>query len=435
MADGAPRREPASVNQRVLHLMEHYRGRRGGLNNPVLYRMPGRCDLLAFGEAVGQLSSRHEALRTTFTGRGQRLTQLIHDQLPAEITTLDLSEADDPVALAQQALGSALSTPIDVANAPVNWLVLQRADDHLICATVHHLATDGWSNELIARDAQVLYLSALGDRDQQLPPVQWQYPDFARWQRDQLEGTAGNRHRDYWQRQLDGAHSPFIARQEGQPDQVGVGLADAVRFTVDAGLTERLKELAAAERTTLFTVLLAVFEGRLYAETGDTDISVATLFANRTRPELASTVGCVSTMGVLRTRLGPEPTMREAIRGARATVLSALGHQGYPLQLLPSNTISTVSGRADDVVFQMLPSVAKADLMDVEIEALLTQDRRGARFKLEVILAEESGRLAGTVRYALGSFERDWASAFATAYLRQAASAVTSPDEVISREG
>ncbi|MGA8113366.1 MAG: condensation domain-containing protein [Actinocatenispora sp.] len=432
MVDTPTRSEPASVSQRVLQLMERYRGRHGGLNNPVLYQLAGRCDVAAFERAVAALAARHEALRTTFAGWGQRLSQQVHDQLPADITVVDVAGRANPVAAAREALGTALSTSLDLTVTPIRWLVLQRRDDHLVCANVHHLATDGWSNDLIARDMRVLYHRETGAGTDELPPVDWQYADFARWQRERLDGPAGARHRQFWQQQLADARSPVIPRRTVVPAE-RTGRAQAVHFGISPGLTGRLQQLATEQRTTLFTVMLSVFSAYLYAESGQTDVAVATLLANRKQRELGNTVGCFSTLAVLRTRLGDEPTFLDVVRGTRSTVLSALTHQEYPLQLLPPNVIGTDTGRADDVVFQMLPTVTRDDSLGDTVDGLFSEDRRGARFDLEIILAAQGDGLAGSVRYAVDKFDPDWAPTFAETYARCAEDAVNAPDKPIER--
>lgn len=424
MTDTATRTEAASVSQRVLHLMEHYRGGAGGLNNPVMYLEPGRCDPAAFGRAVRELAARHEALRTTFTGRGQRLTQLIHDELALEVTVMDAAAAPDPPTATRQAVRAALSTSLDLAVAPARFLVVQRATDYLVCGVIHHLATDGWSNNLLVRDLRALYRGAGAE----LPPVGWQYRDFASWQRDRLTGPTGERHREYWQRTLAGGHGLAL----GYRADTGATGTGHVRFGIDAATTGRLRELAAAAHTTLFAVLLSVFQARVYAESAQRDISVATLFANRRR-ETANTVGCLSTLAILRTRLPELATFRDVLASTRATLLSALPHQEYPLQLLPSTLLATDSGRADDVVFQMLPAAGGTeDPLGDQAEVLVPEDGRAPRFDLEVILAPDGDGLAGSVRYAAGRVDPHWIAAFCDGFRRSAIGACDQTDVVLA---
>ena len=75
--------------------MDHHRGGHGALNCPLIVRLDGPLDRAALQSALDALGRRHEALRTTFAGRGPRLRQLIHDEpLPLPIALVDLSGED-----------------------------------------------------------------------------------------------------------------------------------------------------------------------------------------------------------------------------------------------------------------------------------------------------------------------------------------------------
>ena len=75
---------PASVGQRLLWLMDHYRGDGNALNEQVLMRIEGRCDTGIVHEAVQRLSARHGSLRTSFADRGSRLSQVSHSEAAAK---------------------------------------------------------------------------------------------------------------------------------------------------------------------------------------------------------------------------------------------------------------------------------------------------------------------------------------------------------------
>src|SRR4051812_20474745 len=57
---------PASVGQRLLWLMDHYRGQHNSFNEQVLWHLREPCDVDALRVAVQRLHDRHESLRTTF---------------------------------------------------------------------------------------------------------------------------------------------------------------------------------------------------------------------------------------------------------------------------------------------------------------------------------------------------------------------------------
>ena len=72
----------------------------------------------------------------------------------------------------------------------------------------------------------------------------------------------------------------------------------------------------------------------LYGYTGQEDLCVATLVANRTRRETEGLIGLLVNTVLLRTDLGGNPTCREVLQRVRATTLAAYAHQDLPFEEL-----------------------------------------------------------------------------------------------------
>jgi non-ribosomal peptide synthetase component F len=79
---------------------------------------------------------------------------------------------------------------------------------------------------------------------------------------------------------------------------------------------------------------LAAFKILLYGYTGQEDVRVATLVANRTRRETEGMIGLFVNTVILRTNLGGNPTGREVLQRVRATTLAAYAHQDLPFEEL-----------------------------------------------------------------------------------------------------
>ena len=198
------REVPASIGQRLLWLLDHYRGRVGQLNEQLVWRIRGPLDTGALEEAVDALCRRHETLRTSFAVRGRRLLQVIHDPRPLELVRVDRSDAADRDAAVDELAFEEGSAEIDATVWPVR-VSLWRFDDrdHLFCLNVHHLAIDGVSLELLARDLAGFYNRAVG-APAELPEIGWQYAEWSEWQRARLESGEAARLQEHWARRLEG---------------------------------------------------------------------------------------------------------------------------------------------------------------------------------------------------------------------------------------
>jgi non-ribosomal peptide synthetase component F len=101
-----------------------------------------------------------------------------------------------------------------------------------------------------------------------------------------------------------------------------------------SALVEALKGLSHREGSTLFMTCLAAFKMLLYGYTGQEDVRLATLVANRTRRETEGIIGLFVNTVILRTDLGGNPTSREVLQRVRATTLAAYTRQDLPFEEL-----------------------------------------------------------------------------------------------------
>src|SRR5262252_10662401 len=70
---------------------------------------------------------------------------------------------------------------------------------------MHHIISDGWSMQVLARELGRLYSAALNGTPARLPELRLQYADYAVWQREWLQGERLARHLAYWKEKLAGA--------------------------------------------------------------------------------------------------------------------------------------------------------------------------------------------------------------------------------------
>lgn len=428
-----PRVAPASAGQRLLWLMEHYRGGAGTLNSPALCGLTGPLDAMALRAALAQLVRRHATLRTTFSGSGHELVQLIHEPRPVPVAEVDLRATADARAALNRALVDELRTRVDAEDWPVRVTLYRLGEsDHVLCVNIHHFMTDGWSTGIIVRELAQIYAQAAAGAAVELPPAGWSYARFVEFQRELMASPVWREHQDYWCRQLAGVRFcelPGSTRRVG-PDRRRTEIEP---FEVAEDIVSPLNGVARAERATIFPVMLAVFYALMRDRTGSLDLAVASLFANRTRPEVRDAVGFFANMVVLRASLPERGSFRDIVRAARATVVQAMTHQEVPYQMVPLSAVGGGRSRAEDLMFQMLPApLHSSRAAGVEIRQLLPPDGLASRFDLEFVLVpRDGGGFDGMALYAADRFERAWVRGLACDYIRLAAALAGDPDAAV----
>jgi Condensation domain len=431
------RAEPASPGQRLLWIMDRYRGGNGMMGVPLLYRLRGRLDEGALAGAVAGVSRRHEALRTTFGMRRRALHQFIHEP-GATVAThriTDLRGAPDPERAVATQVREFLRADLDTASSPLATALWRLGpEDQVLVLNIHHLVTDAWSNMLISRDLAALYTAAVRGTPAMLPAVGWQQADFVRWQARHLAGGALTRHQAYWNDELRGAALPKLPDRRDQAGNRGRPTPGALMshewFALPADLITSLRATAREQRCTLFTLLLAAMLATLRELTGQDDVSIGSIFANRAQPQARQTVGFLANMVVVRSRTPATAAHVTTLAGVRRSALGALGHEELPFLSIPFGTMAgteapATRGRPEDVVFHMLAVPPDAGFGEIRFDGLDTEplripDGMGNRFDLEVLIVPSRHGLDGVVRYTAERFEASYIRRFAATYLAAA---------------
>ena len=198
---------------------------------------------------------------------------------------------------------------------------------------MHHIVSDGWSLGVMLREFNVLYDSFSRGAASPLPPLPIQYADYSEWQREWLQGEVLERQLDYWRKQLAGHET--LSLPTDRPHSAKPTLAGAMETSrLPEPLLSKLKLLSDQQGVTLFMTLLAGFEILLYRYTGQTDISVGSAIANRSRQELEPLIGFFVNTLVLRTDFAGNPSFSDLLRRVGEATLGAFSNQDVPFEKL-----------------------------------------------------------------------------------------------------
>ncbi|GGN03906.1 hypothetical protein GCM10011609_48810 [Lentzea pudingi] len=193
----------------------------------------------------------------------------------------------------------------------------------MLVLAMHHILTDGWSMGVIADELTAAYAG------QEVPAPAVQYADVAAWQRTRSFAAD----EEYWAGQLAGLRPVDLPADRPRPP-VRTSAGDAHRFTVDAATVQRLGELAAGHRASLFMVLVAAVQVLVARYSGAGDVAVGTARSGRNRVETERLVGFFVNTVVLRSRITEQRSFTDLLREVRSTVLDAFAHDELPFQRL-----------------------------------------------------------------------------------------------------
>lgn len=380
-------RFPVALSQEGM--VWHERFAPGCQNLPGLARrLRGPLDVEALRGALDEIVRRQAALRTTVEVCDGRPVQVVHPHRSLDLPVHDMGDLppDEREAEVERLVVEAGRRPFDLVTGPLfaPRLVRLAADDHVLVIRTHHLVFDDWSVGVFRRELRALYTAfARGDASP-LPEPSVGFAPAVQRQRRRLAGPAGGRELAFWRGELDGA--PLTTqlpvddphRSRGSPQAAGQPVTTTVPPDVHAGL----REVARHHRATVFMAALTAFGVLVQRYTGQDDLLLTTVVANRNRAELEGLVGCFTKKVPLRLRLDGDPTFTEALTRTRTALLGALTHQdvAFPTVIQdvlggPAAAHGLVSHPA--VMFQGVTPEQELDLPGLDTRGFQTSTRVG----------------------------------------------------------
>ncbi|MBO2458317.1 non-ribosomal peptide synthetase [Actinomadura violacea] len=424
-------RLPLSAQQRQLWFLNRLDPDSTEYLIPMVLRLRGPLDAAALGAAWARLTARHEVLRTRFDLDGAEPVQLIDPPGPAPaVEDVPGGTAEHRAARALEIAAAEASTPFDLAAEPPARPRLLRIadDDHLFCLIVHHIAFDGMSQHVLARDLTALYRAeTLGTP---LPPApRVQYADYAAWQLSRRDDAAVTRDLAYWRTELAGLEPLEPPADHARPAvRDWRGAAAPVPFTPE--LSRRVRETARERGTTPFAVLLTGFHALLSRYTGRTDIAVGTPVSGR-REELDALIGDFVGSVVLRARWTGAPGFGDLLDAARPRVAAALDHAGVPFERL-ADELAPERDLSRTPLFQVAFALHDAGPVPLDLPAVRVEPVelpwRTAKFDLTLQVEATADGFRGQLEYGTALFEAATVERMAGHYVRLLGAALERPD-------
>ncbi len=410
-ASRAPGIFPLSFAQQRLWFLNQYEPESPEYNIPQGFRIVGPLRPALLARAVDAVVARHEVLRTTFTAVDGEPRQIVAERLRIALPLIDLAAwpTAEREARAREIAVAEARRPFDLSAGPLLRALLCAVGpgEHLFFIDVHHIVYDGWSRGIFLAELAALYAALAEGRPSPLPELPIQYLDFALWQRGWLSGEALERQLAYWRERLAGAPPLDLVTDRPRPAlRTHDGAAQGV--LLPRPLVDALTRLAQAEGGTLFVALSAVWKILLHAYTGQEDLTVGTLIANRTRPELEGLIGFFANTLALRTDLSGDPAARELLRREREVALGAYAHQDLPFEKLVDE-LNPQRDLSRTPIFEALLILLNAPGRPLAIPGLaisqLSIDNGTARLDLSLYMVEGEDGLAGYLEHNTGLFD------------------------------
>lgn len=406
---------PASPQQRFLWLLHESREDSSqAYTILVAIRLKGALQRDALEQGLEEILRRHEILRSTYFMNEGQLTQVVAALPPLILPVADLTNLSPSKQEIETRHLAALQAkcPFDLALGPVFRPVLYRwsTEEHVLTLTIHHIAADGWSVQIILEDLAVFYRAFSSGTTPPLPSLPLQYADFVEERNRTSDVEAARDSLAYWRQKL-GGHLPELRlpaihlRRRIQSFRSAQEL-----FVIPVATVQALRALSQKEEVTPFMLLLAVFKVLLSRCSGQLDLVIGSSAANRNCASSQRLPGPFTNAVALRTSLEGDPSFRQILARVRQTALEAYSHQDLPFDmLLKELKLTPKEGRSSpfEVVFLFqvfFNSTWEMNEVAAEMEEF---DTGMSNFDLALMIYRKAEQWIGCLKYQTDLFDPD----------------------------
>jgi amino acid adenylation domain-containing protein len=431
---------PLSFAQQRLWFLDQLEPHSPLYNNPSAFRLKGWLDINALERSLNEIIRRHEALRTSFSMADGQPVQIIAPHLTLSIPLTDLRHLPEAerAAQARRLAVEAARSPFDLSQGLLlrASLVQLDDDDYVMLLTIHHIVSDGWSISILLREVVTLYTAFVSGAEAHLPELPVQYADYAKWQREWLRGEVLQKQLDYWTEKLHGRPTVLELPTDRPRPGIVTSRGATYTFALSKELQTALVRLSRQEGVTMFMTLLAAFQTLLARYSNQTDISVGTTIASRTRGEVENLIGFFVNTLVLHTDLSGDPSFTELLARARETALGAYAHQDLPFEMLVE-ALQPERDLSHTPLFQVMFTLNNTPMPALELPdlKLLPFGAAGAtsRFDLTLMMSEGTDGMGASIEYNTDLFDATTIERLAAHFRTLLEAVADDPEQPVSR--
>lgn len=383
-----------------------------GYNMPRILLVDGDMELERMEAAMKALVQRHEALRTSFRSIDKTPVQRIHDTASFEIDYYDAGNGENAAVKLAPGVEKRVASfikPFDLSEPPLlRMALIKRAERKFVwMIDLHHIISDKVTQEILIKDFMALY----GGKE--LEPLTLQYKDFSQWRQHHGTSSAMEAQAAYWVGQFED-NVPQLQLPTDYSRPAAMTLAgDMVTGTLDEEQNKKIKEFTRETGSTLYMLMLAVFNLLMAKSSGQEDLVVGSPIAGRRSLEMEAMAGVFVNMLAMRNRPAGDKTFMEFLEEVRENSLKAFENQDFQFpDLVKQLGLERTKNRNPlfNVVFQS--DILKGDDLDFgDLKVVSYEDDAGTRSQFDLIMGatETDGSIFIQLTYSTELFKQETA--------------------------
>jgi amino acid adenylation domain-containing protein/thioester reductase-like protein/non-ribosomal peptide synthase protein (TIGR01720 family) len=392
-------------------------------------------------EAFKKLLRRHESLRTSFHVLDGAALQKINDfeEVAANFEIKYYETTGEGLIYSCKAgnrgniVGEHFTgvikdfvKPFDLSQAPLLRVGFIKVGEYLeiLMLDIHLIVSDFISLKILEKELWELY-----DR-KELPSLRLGYKDFSQWLNREGRKEDRKELEAFWLKEFPG-EIPLINLPVDYPRPAMMSFeGDTLEFEIGEEETGQLKKIAEKHGETLYIVLLSLYNVLLAKLSGQEDIVVGIITADRVHENLQDIVGMFANTLALRNYPGGGKNFDDFLVEVRVNTFAALENQDYPFEQLVSQVAPRQEMNRNPLFDAAFELEYETDPTGYLLEAIKTVEpkpydfgTRNSKFDMTLVCAAVEDGLECAIEYSSKLFKKETIERFIK-YFKKIASSV-----------
>ena len=419
-----------SFAQERLWFIDKLENEVNSYNIPMLYKLSANVNEESLLLSLREIITRHEVLRSVIkeSAEGKAYQEALFDN--GNSFQLSIIECDSKN-IFEEKLKENMNYTFNLnREIPLRACIYIVKNDNgtrnkYLNITIHHIAFDGWSTEVFLSELLSFYeYFEKNEQTKKILPLEIQYKDFAKWQKNYLQGQVLDQEMKYWKSKLSGIEALDLHLDKQRPLQIDYK-GQNVFFELDEHLSNDLRIISKNLDLSMYSLLLSSYYLMLSCISGQKDIVVGSPIANRHYPKIAETIGYFVNTIVLRAQIDPDVSLVEFIKAVGKEVVEAQQHQDLPFEKLVVE-ISPERDQSKHPIFQVMFGMDTFQAKQfsyifensTEFDLNLNQMYSPAKFDLSLFMDEGQKKILGCFNYAESLFHEETIKNYVSIFLQ-----------------
>lgn len=321
---------PLTRNQKRLWLLSRLQPEIPSYIIPLTYKFSGPLNNELFEKSLKILFQRHYIVFSVIKEiNGEPFFEIIPSEAVINYSDYSGRPEAEKKELLNETIRSTSGIPFDMIRGPLYrlFLIKTAAEEFYFHLSIHHIIFDGISIGVFVNDLAAIYNSLSSGKEVALEKLEIQQYDYAKWENTRADKEDSV---SFWEEYLKDCSQVINFPLDFPRKVISSGKGSAEEISLTKTISEKLRQIARNEGTSLFATVMSIFGVILHKYSGEDDINIGLPVAYRPHTKLEKIFGMFVNTVVVRLKYDKGMTFKDLIRQTGDSAMRAIAHQDLP---------------------------------------------------------------------------------------------------------